>query len=55
MDGVTVFWKKMLNGRHTPNGPTAADKRSVLAKLRRDTAGALPQQVMDALSIAEIS
>ena len=39
MDGVTVFCKKMLNGRHTPNGPTAADKRSVLAKLRRDTAG----------------
>ena len=53
-DASTRYWSGFMQGKVEPSAEAALDRDEVLAKLQRDTAGKLPQRVLDALSIEQI-
>ena len=54
LDGSTRFWRKYLDGRLEPTPQAAADRDSVLRRLKEETAGAIPEKVRKALNMDSI-
>ena len=54
LTAVSGFWENLLNMQHTPDEEARSDAERVLARIKDETAGILPEYIVDALSVENL-